>query len=146
MELADFKARTCAKAACWRRENFTDGGVIVRLGTGWRAFMIEQHCANKHGCVKERVGGYNDAIGVHEQDSNVTFRVIEAKASGSFADSLPQLQKGADYLDGTVGSIHAKFTAEIHTLPQPATSVRVRKSIKIPSRQLRVSVVVKSSV
>lgn len=146
MNLGDFKTYTCAKDACWRDKTFADGGVTVQLGTGWKAFMIEEHCANKHGCVKNGVGEYNDAIGVHEQDSNITFRVIEAKASGSLSDALSQLQKGADYLDEVIGSLHAKFTAEIHTLPQPAISLRVQKSIQIPSRQERVPVKVMASM
>jgi len=143
--LDDFRSRTCATAACWRREQFTDGGVNVRLGQGWKAFMLEEHCANKHGCVKRGVGEYNDAIAVHEQDSNITFRVIEAKSSGSLADSLAQLQKGADYLDQAIGNVRAEFTAEVHTRPRPATSVRVPKHIEIRSRRRRVQVEVMSS-
>lgn len=57
--------------------------------------MIEEHCSNNHGCVSKRVGEYNDAIGIYQQDSNITFRLIEAKSSASLADALPQLQKGA---------------------------------------------------
>ena len=145
MNLDDFKERTCSKDACWRDQGFRDGGVIVSLGTGWKAFMVEQHCANEHGCVRRAVGEYNDAIGVHEQDSNITFRLIEAKSSASLADALPQLQKGADYLDRAIGAVRAKFSAEVHTRPQPKTSVRVTRHIEIRSRRHRVPVQIVAS-
>lgn len=145
MNLGEFKSRTCPADACWRDRTFLDGGVRVDLGTGWKAFMIEEHCANKHGCVRRGVGEYNDAIGVHEQNSNITFRVIEAKSSGSLADALPQLQKGADYIDRAIGNERALFRAEVHTLPHPHTSVRATKFIEIKSRGLRVPVEVVSS-
>jgi hypothetical protein len=146
VNLHEFRSRTCQNAACWRSETFTDGGVNVQLGAGWKALMIEEHCANQHGCVGHRVGQYNDAIAIHEQDSNITFRVVEAKSSGSLSASLRQLQKGADYLDAAIeNNVHAKFRAEIHTLPGPDISVRVGKYITIRSRGCRVTVELMSS-
>ena len=146
MNIDDFKALACETGACWKCREFTDGGVRVVLGAGWCAFMLDEHCTNKHGCVgaKHRKGEMCDAIGVHEQDNNDRFRIIEAKRGGVASKAMIQLQHGADYLDAAIGpAVKARFTAELHTGPGPASTARAFNSIEIRSRKLRVPVAIR---
>lgn len=109
--------------------------------------MLESHCSNRSRCRRRRRGNrhsrsgeFCDAIAIFGQDSNTTYRLIEAKSDGSLAHARSQLQKGADYLDPLATDAQDRFTAEVHAKAGPKVTARAQKYVLIRSRGERVPV------
>jgi len=147
MTLEEFKAATCARSACWARESFEDAGIVVNLGSGWSAFMLDEHFSNKHKCIPKskggRRGGFCDAIGVPDQNPNCRYRLIEAKAGGMSASTGNQLQKGAAYLESILGECcrAALLSVEVYTRSVPAVTNRRRTWVKFCSGRVSVQLI-----
>jgi hypothetical protein len=145
VNLEEFKQATCAKPACWERESFVEGGVQVDLGSGWNAFMLDRHFANKHRCVgaRGRKGELCDAIALPDQNPNRKYRLIEAKAGGLSSKAARQLQNGAAYLEGIIGKCRRnRLTAEVHTGSAVAVTAKRRRFLEFNDASLRVPITV----
>lgn len=157
MNFEEFKQASCAKPACWARESFEDAGIEVNLGSGWNAFLVDDHFANKHRCIKQRrsrkagkkgtrQGGFCDAIGVPDQNPSCRYRLIEAKAGGMSSTAAEQLQRGADYLESIIGKCRkVKLTAEIYTDSLPAVTNKRRSHVKLCGGKVRIPIEVRSA-
>lgn len=157
MTFKEFKRAVCPKPSCWARESFEDAGIQVNMGSGWNAFLIDNHFSNKHRCLSHgkarrpgkkgtREGGFCDAIAVPDQNPNCRFRLIEAKAGGMSSTAAEQLQRGAEYLESIIGQCHkVKLTAEIYTGSLPAVTSRRRSQIKLCGGKIRIPIEVRSA-
>jgi hypothetical protein len=133
--------RVCAKQSCWESERFTDGPVTAELGPGWECLMADRHFSNKHRCVSRREGGFCDGIAIHRQSPARGVRLIEAKASGSVAQSRAQLRQGAE-LVVELGGAQCPMTAECHTEVVPRNTLGPQRPLRAAGRLIPIGVYV----